>query len=100
MFVCVAVYQYTWLFCPSQILNSTIFNLAVGMDVKGKFPTELGHLSTLRVLEVDVNEISGSIPDTFYRMEALNNLHLSHNKLTGSLPTFLAQFRDLISIDV
>lgn len=72
----------------------------ISTNVVGSFPTEIGRLSTLRVLEMDVNEISGSLPSEFHKLEALANLHLSHNKLSGPLPSYLCNFNDLVSIDV
>ena len=74
--------------------------IMVGAGVKGPFPSEISKLTSLTIIEMDVNEISGKVPESFHNLMNLQNFHISHNKLTGSLPSYLGTFPNLLTIDV
>ncbi|KAF5175971.1 Leucine-rich repeat receptor-like protein kinase pxl1 [Thalictrum thalictroides] len=52
----------------------------------GPIPTELGNLTSLKVLDLHKNKLNGSIPVSFKRLTHLKSMDLSVNRLTGQIP--------------
>ena len=94
---------------PSELALAT--NLEViaiagssGIDIKGKIsagiPALWGELMTsLRVLELYDNSLSGEIPDSLWRLSTLEHLALDGNRLTGIIPSTLGLMTTLRSFD-
>ncbi|MXX70879.1 MAG: hypothetical protein F4205_10115 [Gemmatimonadetes bacterium] len=58
-------------------------------------PPELGKLSSLISLGLEVNELTGAIPPALGNLASLNALDLAANNLTGSVPPELGALRRL-----
>ena len=66
----------------------------------GKIPSELGLLSNLVALDLDMDKLYGSIPSQFYSLSSLRYLWLQGNALSGSLSTEISQLSYLQSLNV
>ncbi|KAI3959133.1 hypothetical protein MKX01_023809 [Papaver californicum] len=58
--------------------------------LEGTIPSELGKLSHLTTLLLDINQLNGSIPTSFQNLRKLNRLHNGKNLLSGTVPTNLS----------
>ena len=67
----------------SQRVTSLKLN---GNKLKGSIPTEIGNLSSLRILQLKKNQLEGEIPAVVWNLTDLTDLRLGENALTGSLP--------------
>jgi len=83
--------------CGSDKTTVNGINLA-GRAVTGTLPTELGLLTTLRVLSMPQNIIHGNIPAEIAALPHLESIDLSQNTLTGSIPSFTSPI--LRSVDL
>ncbi|RVW67858.1 Receptor-like protein 12 [Vitis vinifera] len=69
-----------------------------GNNFKGKFPTSIGNLKGLHLLNLGSNNLTGHIPSFVGNLTRLESLDLSQNQLSGKIPlqlsriTFLAFF--------
>ena len=61
----------------------------------GEIPTELGNLSNLRRLYLNVNRLTGEIPTELGNHSSLERLYLNVNRLTGEIPTELGNLSNL-----
>ncbi|CAA6660895.1 unnamed protein product [Spirodela intermedia] len=57
----------------------------------GEIPAELGGMKNLKVLDVYVNRLSGRIPSSVWNLSSLIVLHVGYNQLSGLLPWDLGQ---------
>jgi hypothetical protein len=55
-------------------------------NLQGRIPDDLGLLTALALLVMDVNNLSGTLPTSFERMTLLEDLDISTQYLTGTLP--------------
>ncbi|MDH3369340.1 MAG: hypothetical protein OEO20_15965 [Gemmatimonadota bacterium] len=60
-----------------------------GNNLNGSIPPELGNLSNLRDLGIQVNQLSGPIPAELGNLKKLEVLLLNGNQLTGQIPAEL-----------
>mmetsp|Transcript_3830 Transcript_3830/g.8646 ORF Transcript_3830/g.8646 Transcript_3830/m.8646 type:complete len:153 (+) Transcript_3830:27-485(+) len=58
-------------------------------------PSELGQLTNLTSLSLELNRLGGSIPSTLGNLHRLRTFHLEVNQLTGNLPTEFGQLKSL-----
>ena len=90
-----------WLFDIGHSLVS--LNLS-RCQLHGLIPDAFGNLTSLISLDLSNNYLEGPIPLTFglelNRSSSLRELYLSSNKLNGSLERSLAQFSQLVVLDV
>ena len=49
-------------------------------NLRGKFPFEIGCLTQLRVLDLNLNYLTGTIPDSLVFLDYLHTLHLNNNQ--------------------
>ncbi|KAL3500677.1 hypothetical protein ACH5RR_039770 [Cinchona calisaya] len=78
-------------FIPASVgnLSTTLkYFYAGGSSIKGPVPSEIGNLSSLIIISLDDNQLTGVIPRTIRDVENLQVLYLMRNKLRGSLDTF------------
>uniref|UniRef100_A0ACD5YZW5 Uncharacterized protein n=1 Tax=Avena sativa TaxID=4498 RepID=A0ACD5YZW5_AVESA len=69
--------------------QSRVFELRVpGAGLIGAIPpSTLGKLSSLQVLSLRSNLLSGSLPSDVASLPSLRSIYLQHNKLSGNLPS-------------
>ena len=72
----------------------TEVNLHVN-DLSGTIPSELGRLSSLKVLQLYENNLTGPIPSELAILSELNYLDLERNALNGQLPEELGDLANL-----
>ena len=72
---------------PPEIADLTaLTELALSSNQVDGLPTELVTMSSLEVLKVDRNALTGPIPSFLANLSGLTELNLSRNQLTGSIP--------------
>ncbi|XP_057503391.1 probable LRR receptor-like serine/threonine-protein kinase At3g47570 isoform X3 [Actinidia eriantha] len=77
-------------------LSTTLQRLeAFGCNLMGDFPSGIGNLSSLEVITLDSNELTGFLPETRGRLQLLERLYLEHNRLQGSIPNDLCLLNKL-----
>ena len=72
----------------SRQLTGLLFS---GFGLTGEVPAELGSLSSLVNLWLDVNQLTGEIPPELAALSTLENLRLDENLLTGGIPPELSR---------
>ena len=82
-----------------KLSNLTILDLDIN-DLTGPIPPELGKLSNLTILDLDINDLTGPIPPELGNLSNLGYLKLSGNSLTGPIPAELGGLSLLISLDL
>ncbi|XP_030941958.1 receptor-like protein EIX1 [Quercus lobata] len=95
-----------WLF---DIGHSLVYLNLSRCQLYGVIPDAFGNLTSLISLDLSINYLEGPIPLTFglfqeqvelNRSSSLRELYLSSNKLNGSFERSLAQFSQLVVLDV
>ena len=72
--------------------------ILVDKGLTGTVPTELGNLSGLQHLWLNINQLTGTIPPELGSMPAIKSLLLNDNRLTGPIPTELGNLTTLESL--
>lgn len=62
----------------------------------GRIPTELGHMTHLKKIDLDENAVTSSVPSELGLLVALTVLSLSKNAITGTIPTELCARYDTV----
>jgi hypothetical protein len=75
-------------------LVTRLYLLSVGGN-DGPIPSELGHLTRLGLLYVEMNMLTGTIPMELAALSNLVQLNVDVNSLTGTIPTFVNQLTSL-----
>ncbi|KAK3003365.1 hypothetical protein RJ639_020185 [Escallonia herrerae] len=73
---------------------------AVGNQIVGSIPPEIGSLKKLKRLELSKNRLSGSLPDQLGELKDLKRILLGENNLTGSIPAKFSQLTSLVVLDL
>jgi Leucine-rich repeat (LRR) protein len=60
--------------------------------LSGTFPTEILEVSNLRILLLQDNQLTGTIPSSFASLNHLRVLHVQQNRLVGSVPALTRSF--------
>ncbi|GKB09219.1 probable leucine-rich repeat receptor-like protein kinase, partial [Tanacetum coccineum] len=74
---------------PLRLFNSkmTLIHLLFENNrLTGPIPSTLGLVTSLEVVRLDRNSLSGDVPSNFNNLTNVTELHLSNNKLTGPVP--------------
>lgn len=95
-----------WLFSstPCQWAGLTCENgRVVSLDLAnnnltGSIPAEIGNLTALRYLGLNVNNLSGEIPPSIGNLTSLDYLYLSVNQLSGPIPAEIGNISTLRAI--
>ena len=85
---------------PTSIVHcrSLITFVAYGNNLSGNLPIALGYLqSSLRMLDVSFNQLSGDIPASIGDLIFLETLYINHNELTGIVPDTIQNLPNLKS---
>nr|XP_010917584.3 receptor-like protein EIX1 [Elaeis guineensis] len=89
---------------PSSICNSTTLHVLdlSNNSITGGLPACQGKspFPGLEILNLANNNLSGKIPDSIGQLGSLQKLHLNHNSLSGKIPLALRNCKFLISIDL
>ena len=72
--------------------------ILVDKGLTGTVPAELGNLSGLQHLWLNINQLTGTIPPELGSMPAIKSLLLNDNRLTGPIPTELGNLTTLESL--
>ncbi|CAI0449830.1 unnamed protein product [Linum tenue] len=71
------------------------------MGLRGSIPSNtLSRLSSLQILSLRSNGISGDFPQDFSNLRNLTSLYLQSNKFTGSLPSDFSVWNSLTVLDL
>ncbi|KAK7838680.1 inactive lrr receptor-like serine/threonine-protein kinase bir2 [Quercus suber] len=90
--ICGYVGVSCWYISDNRVRGVQLAN----MGLKGKFPRGLVDCSTLRILDLSGNAISGSIPrDINEILPAVEVLKLSNNNLSGEIPSSMGNCPNL-----
>ena len=65
-----------------------------GNDLRGTLPADLGSLTSLNVLNLSDNRLSGTLPD-LRALTILTTLNLGDNQLSGTIPDWLGDLLQL-----
>ncbi|XP_028797561.1 receptor-like protein Cf-9 [Neltuma alba] len=87
----------SFLFCNASSLE--ILNLSHN-NLSGPIPQCLVGLPNLSVLDLQMNDFFGTLPNNFSKNSALQTLHFNSNRLRGSLPPSLARCTRVEIFDV
>ncbi|KAJ4768657.1 Leucine-rich repeat protein kinase family protein [Rhynchospora pubera] len=72
-----------------------------GVGLVGPIPSgTLGRLSSLRVLSLRSNRLSGTIPDDLLNLPLLRSLFLQENELSGEIPSSIGNLGGLYRLDL
>ncbi|KAG8377939.1 hypothetical protein BUALT_Bualt08G0086000 [Buddleja alternifolia] len=66
----------------------------------GGIPPEFGSISTLRLLDLAMCNLTGEVPASLGNLKHLHNLFLQVNSLTGEIPPELSSMQSLMSLDL
>lgn len=91
-----------WSFLSSLTNCRQLVNLYLDRNtLKGVLPKSIGNLSsTLEVLFLSANEISGTIPNEIERLRSLKVLYMGKNLLTGNIPYSLGHLPNLFALSL
>ncbi|XP_002988546.2 LRR receptor-like serine/threonine-protein kinase FLS2 [Selaginella moellendorffii] len=68
--------------------------------LQGSLTLELGRLQHLKVLNLELNNLTGSIPQTLENCSSLANISLGSNQLSGRIPLHLDRLPGLQRLDL
>ncbi|CAA7053800.1 unnamed protein product [Microthlaspi erraticum] len=72
-----------------------------GIGFNGLIPPHtISRLSSLKILSLRKNQLTGEFPSDFTNLKNLTHLYLQHNLLSGPLPSFLSELKNLKVLDL
>ncbi|KAG6431571.1 hypothetical protein SASPL_109650 [Salvia splendens] len=92
----------SWVGVSCDPSNSSVHSLRLpGVGLIGPIPpSTLGRLSSLRVLSLRSNRLSGPLPADLSNLKSLRNVYLQRNQLSGDFPPSLAELTRLNRLDL
>lgn len=63
-------------------------------------PLTISRLSSLKILSLRKNQLTGDFPSDFINLKNLTHLYLQHNRLSGPLPSFISELKNLKVLDL
>ncbi|KAK9286336.1 hypothetical protein L1049_014729 [Liquidambar formosana] len=83
----------------SSCNDSRLESMDLGYNKLGGFlPDSLGHLKSLKYLQLWENSFVGSIPNSIGNLSSLTEFYLSNNKFNGTIPESLGQLSTLAAL--
>ena len=80
--------------------NFIVVTMGEAYALTGSIPNNIGNLTKLTILYLDINHLSGHIPRQLGYLENLEELGLCYNTLTGSIPNCLGNLTKLTTLDL
>jgi Leucine-rich repeat (LRR) protein len=68
--------------------------------LKGSIPVEVGNLTALEQLYLNINKLTGAIPTTIGNLANLKELYLCNNELSDTIPAQLGSLANLNTLDL
>jgi Leucine-rich repeat (LRR) protein len=81
-----------------QLFSLKKFEISASVGLVGSIPSEIGFLSQLSHLSINLNQLSGSIPSEISSLSRLSVLYLDNNQLTGAIPSEVGSLIQLNAI--
>ena len=78
-----------------NLTNLTVLYLNVNRGLRGKIPPELGNLANLTRLGLSGTRLSGEIPPELGNLASLTRLHIGETQLSGEIPPELGNLANL-----
>jgi hypothetical protein len=73
----------------------------VGSKLKGEIPSFFYDMTTLEVVRLNTNDLTGSLSEKLGQLTNLTDLYLNGNKqFSGNIPSAIGQLKKLVSINV
>uniref|UniRef100_A0A7N0R8D8 non-specific serine/threonine protein kinase n=1 Tax=Kalanchoe fedtschenkoi TaxID=63787 RepID=A0A7N0R8D8_KALFE len=83
-----------------NFLNQLILLYLQNNSFTGYFPTTVGELINLNVLDISHNKFSGQIPSELGKCSSLNSLQVQANSFEGRIPSSLGSLRAVDYLDL
>ncbi|KAH9779347.1 putative leucine-rich repeat receptor-like serine/threonine-protein kinase [Citrus sinensis] len=81
-----------------QLGNKKMTNLILrNCNITGELPPYLGNMTTLKVLDLSFNKLSGHIPSNFDDLNEVDYIYFTGNLLTGAIPPWMLEKGDKIT---
>ncbi len=80
--------------CDRELQSVQILNLNLN-NLTGSIPKKIGNLKQLKRLSLDINYLTGTIPSEIGNLTQLKYLNLARNQLTGSIPSEIGNLTQL-----
>lgn len=71
-----------------------------GNSLTGPIPKEIGNCSSLHLLSLSHNDLNGQIPSSISMLKRLEILRLESNELSGEMPRELGTLQNLLAVNV
>ncbi|OFX18751.1 MAG: hypothetical protein A2041_12640 [Bacteroidetes bacterium GWA2_31_9b] len=82
-----------------QVGEGNVISIVLyGNNLEGVISSELGNLSNIEIIDLDMNKLSGSLPAELGNLSTLKELYLDDNLLTGSIPIEFGNLTSIIDI--
>lgn len=88
--------EWPGIVCRGDVVSEIDFEQNLG----GTLPTEIGQLSGLNVLDIEVSNLRGTIPETIGLLQNLFVIDLNVNLMTGTLPESIYDLKNLRLLDL
>ncbi|OAY55489.2 hypothetical protein MANES_03G126200v8 [Manihot esculenta] len=82
------------------MLNSLTYIDLSNNFLTGTIPASIGNLTTLPILYIHMNQLSGSIPQELGMLKFVTEIDLSVNSLTGTIPTSIGNLTNLWALSL
>jgi Leucine-rich repeat (LRR) protein len=72
----------------------------VGNELAGEIPSQVGNLTNLTRLALDLNSFTGPIPSSLNMLQKLETLYMAYNNFEGNIPTEIGKLKRLGFLDL
>ncbi|KAL0865868.1 hypothetical protein Bca101_044986 [Brassica carinata] len=85
-------------FPPLQNMTSMKTLILRNSNLTGELPAYLGHIRTLKLLDLSFNKLSGPVPATYKNLLNVENVYFTSNMLSGEVPKWMVDKADMIDL--